>query len=80
MEVEPTDNEKVKKWTDDPTIKICLTKAGLCILGPKAFPSNMHKSDFVYEGQPYSSPKQGFQHLNASHHLVFEIAEKFGNQ
>ena len=52
-----------------------LTKAGLCFSGPTAFPSNMSRSELVFEGQDYTSAEQGIQHLNAGHHLVFNIAE-----
>ena len=75
MVSEPAVSDRIKRW-NDPNIKIRLTKAGICFSGPTAFPSNLHKSDFVYEGQPYSSPEQGYQHLSATHHLVFDIAEE----
>ena len=59
-----------------PDINMKLTKAGLVFSGPTAFVSNMHRCDFVYNGQPYTSSEQGIQHLNAVHHKVPELAQK----
>ena len=36
----------------------------------------MHRADLVFEEGPYSSSKQGIQHLNAEHHKLPEIAAK----
>ena len=44
--------------------------------GPSAFPSNLSPADFIFDKTPYTSTEQGYQHLFASHHLEFDIAEK----
>ena len=36
----------------EPNVKIRLTKCGLTFSGPTAFPSNMNRADFVFDGQP----------------------------
>ena len=36
----------------------------------------MSPADFVFEGQPYTSSEQGYQHLNAVHHEVLDIAQQ----
>ena len=59
-----------------PDVKMKLTKAGLTFSEPTAFVSNMSYCEFTYNGQPYTSNKQGIQHLNVVHHLVPDIAEK----
>ena len=56
--------------------KIRLTKSGLIFSGPTAFPSNLSPADFVFHKTPYTSTEQGYQHLFATHHLEFDIAEK----
>ena len=77
MDQTPTASKfELKKPSPDPKIKIKLTKCGLIFSGPTAFPSNMSYSDFVYDGQPYSSSEQGFQHLDAVHNDVPDIAAK----
>ena len=69
-------SQKTQDLQPRPNEKIRLTKAGLLFSGPTAYLSNLSPADFVYEATPYSSTEQGIQHLNATHHLEFEIAEK----
>ena len=59
-----------------PMEKIRLSKAGLLFSGPSAFPSNMSRAEFVFDNTPYTSTEQGYQHLFATHHLEYDIAEK----
>ena len=65
-----------KRMSPEPSVKIKLTKSGLTFSGPTAFPSNLHRTDFVFEGKPYTSSEQGYQYLNAEHHNVMDIAAK----
>ena len=53
-----------------PNEKIRLTKAG-----PTAYLSNLSPAEFTFDDTPYKSSEQGIQHLNATHHLEFELAE-----
>ena len=48
----------------------------LLFSGPTAFLSNMGRSEFVFDNQPYTSAEQGIQHQNAMHHSATEIAAK----
>ena len=66
----------VKKSSPAPNIKIKMTKAGLTFSGPTAFPSNLSRADFVFEGQPYTCSEQGYQNLNALFNDAPEIAAR----
>ena len=59
-----------------PNEKIRLTKDGILFSGPSAFLSKLSPADFVFENTPYNSTEHSIQHLNASHHLEFEIGEE----
>ena len=72
----PAKNLEAARSSPEPNVKVKLTPCGLTFSGPTTFPSNMHRADFVFEGQPYSSSEQGIQHLNAKHHKMPEIAAK----
>ena len=69
-------SEPAKKEYADPNVKLKITKCGLTFSGPTAFCSNMHRCDFVYNDQAYTSTEQGFQHLHAVHENEIEIANK----
>ena len=62
--------------THSKPVKIKMTRAGLTFSGPSAYLSHMHRCQFVFKGNPYSSVEQGYHHQHAEFEKEFEIAKK----